>query len=85
MTPIDLTTNTPGSPIPVGFQPIAVAITPDGKTAYVTNDHIFNGTVTPIDVATNTPVPPSPLALDQSESRSLPLVAEFATYTVVVG
>jgi YVTN family beta-propeller protein len=40
-----------------GFsQPSAVAVTPDGKTAYVTNSG--SGTVTPITVATNTPGSP---------------------------
>ncbi len=35
VTPIDTATNTPGTPIPVGTTPTAVAITPDGTTAYV--------------------------------------------------
>ncbi|MFI5053447.1 MAG: hypothetical protein ACHQDE_03720 [Acidimicrobiia bacterium] len=52
VTPIDLTTNTPGVPIPVGKEPEEIAITPDGKTAYVAN--YSSGTVTPIDLATNT-------------------------------
>ena len=52
MTPIDLATNTPGAPITVGSTPFGIAITPDGKTAYVTN--AGDNTVTPIDVATNT-------------------------------
>ena len=47
-----MATNTPGTPIPVGTGPREVAITPDGATAYVTNDG--SGTVTPINVATNT-------------------------------
>ena len=37
MTPIDTATNTPGEPIEVGVRPRAIAITPDGKTAYVVN------------------------------------------------
>jgi YVTN family beta-propeller protein len=37
VTPIDLATNTPGTPIPVGSGPQEVAITPDDITAYVTN------------------------------------------------
>ena len=36
--------------------PIEIAITPDGKTAYVTNDG--SGTVTPIRTATNTALSP---------------------------
>jgi DNA-binding beta-propeller fold protein YncE len=49
VTPITVATNTAGAPIPVGYAG-DVAVTPDGKTAYVTG----NGTVTPITVATNT-------------------------------
>ena len=35
VTPIDLATNTVGSPIDVGDSPAAIAITPDAATAYV--------------------------------------------------
>src|SRR6516165_790053 len=45
VTPISLATNKPGKPIPVGRQPLYIAVTPDGKTAYVTNDTA--GTMTP--------------------------------------
>ena len=47
VTPIDTATGTAGSPITVGSNPIAVAITPDGSTAYVAN--LTGNTVTPID------------------------------------
>src|SRR3989440_300106 len=65
VTPITLGTNTPGTPITVGPQtcicagPIpfpGIAITPDGKTAYVANP--VSNTVTPIALATNTPGTP---------------------------
>jgi YVTN family beta-propeller protein len=65
VTPINLSTNRAGNLIKVsGKAPgnyfsglaFAVAITPDGKTAYVTNG--ASGTVTPIDVATNMPGKP---------------------------
>src|SRR6267378_8287407 len=61
VTPITLGTNTPGTPIRVGeeFNPQSsassypgIAITPDGKTAYVANQ--VSNTVTPISLATNT-------------------------------
>lgn len=52
VTPIDTTTNTPGSSFSVGGSPFEIAITPDGKTAYVTNSTTTN--VAPIDIATNT-------------------------------
>jgi YVTN family beta-propeller protein len=45
-------TNTAGPSIPVGKGPVAIAITPDDKTAYVVNTE--PGTVTPIATATNT-------------------------------
>jgi YVTN family beta-propeller protein len=50
-TPIPVCTNTPGKPIPVVDGPVAIAITPDGRTAYVANENA--GTVTPIDTRTN--------------------------------
>jgi len=46
----------PGQPIPVGREPLAIAITPDGRTAYVVS--FTSGTVTPINTATNTPERP---------------------------
>jgi YVTN family beta-propeller protein len=41
-----------GFPIPVGRRPRGVAVTPDGKHAYVT--HYSDGTVSIIDTASNT-------------------------------
>ena len=55
VTPIDTATNTPGPPIPIGRGPGLIAITPDGKTAYVTSDESI---VVPIDTATGTPGAP---------------------------
>ena len=60
VTPISTATNTPGPPIHVGL-PVAevIAITPDGKTVYVTH---YEGrpteTIVPISTATNTAGPP---------------------------
>ncbi len=56
VTPIDTATNTAGTPITVGTYPRVIAITPDGKTAYVVN--IDAGTVIPIATATNTAAAP---------------------------
>ena len=53
MTPVTTATNTPGKPIKIGAIPAAIAITPDGKTAYIADVH--PGTVTPVATATNTP------------------------------
>ncbi len=53
---IDATTDTIlGAPISVGRFPSEVAITPDGRRAYVTN--IDSNTVSVIDVASNTVMP----------------------------
>jgi YVTN family beta-propeller protein/autotransporter-associated beta strand protein len=52
---INTTTNVVvGSPIAVGSQPVAVAVTPDGKYVYVTNN--ASNTISVIDAATNTVV-----------------------------
>jgi YVTN family beta-propeller protein len=61
VTPIDLATNTPGKPIKVNGEPVAMAIAPDGKTAYVSCGATNSApaqTVTPVDLATNTPGKP---------------------------
>ena len=52
VTPVNIATGTAGTPITVGPMPTAIAITPDGKTAYVANDG--SNTVTPITIATGT-------------------------------
>jgi YVTN family beta-propeller protein len=56
VTPIRTATNTALTPITVGQDPRAFAITPDGTTIYVTNYQ--SGTVTPIRTATNTALTP---------------------------
>lgn len=57
VVPVDLATDTVGAPIPVGIDPISIAITPDGTTAYVVMGLDING-VYPINIATNTAGPP---------------------------
>ena len=52
VTPIDVATGRAGTPIQVEITARAMAITPDGKTAYVVNEDVGGGTVTPIDLAT---------------------------------
>jgi YVTN family beta-propeller protein len=64
VTPIDTLTNTDGTPIGVGSDPSAIAISPDGATAYVANRG--DGTVTPIDTATNTAGTPIGVGSDPS-------------------
>ena len=61
VTPIDLASNTAGKPIDVLGEPVAMAVTPDGRTAYVASGATNSGrgatsdqTVTPIDLTTDT-------------------------------
>jgi DNA-binding beta-propeller fold protein YncE len=49
VTPIATATNTVGTPIKVGCEPLSAAFTPDGRTLYVGGR---SGTVTPITIAT---------------------------------
>jgi YVTN family beta-propeller protein len=56
VVPIRTATNRALPPIPAGHDPIAVAITPDGDTAYVVNQN-NPGSVTPIRTATGTALP----------------------------
>ena len=51
MTPISTATGKAGKPIKVGQFPEAIAITPNSKTAYVSNN--ISGTVTPINTPNN--------------------------------
>ena len=51
---IDTATNTVVATVTVGTGPVGVAVTPDGKHAYVTN--VVPNTVSVIDTATNTVV-----------------------------
>jgi YVTN family beta-propeller protein len=58
VTPISTAINKAGKPITVGGNPAAIAITPDGKTAYVALDNStsrgdFPGQVIPISTVTN--------------------------------
>ena len=53
VTPIQVCTNVAGKPIPVGNAPVRIAITPDGRTAYVVNQDSNN--VTPISTRTDKP------------------------------
>jgi YVTN family beta-propeller protein len=65
--PISTATNTAGKPIRTGAGPEAIAITPDGKIAYVVNNGYDTvDTVTPISTVTNTPGKPIKVALGAS-------------------
>jgi len=84
VTPITVATNTLGTPIRVGDGPQNIAITPDGKTAYVTH---YGGAVTPITLATNTVGTPVrgfsyPDAIAMTPDGRTAYVANWATGTV---
>ena len=59
VTPVDTGTNVSGGAITVGSNPYAIAITPDGRTAYVADFAASNttspSTVTPISLVTGAP------------------------------
>jgi YVTN family beta-propeller protein len=71
VTPIDLTTNTPGKPITLTDPADAIAIPPDGKTAYVING-FPSRTVTRINIATNTAEKPINLSAEPEEIAMAP-------------
>lgn len=72
-------TNAVGTPIATGGAPVGIAITPNGATAFVTNDSFAN-TVTPIDTATNTAETPIPVG---STPDSIAITPNGATAYVV--
>jgi YVTN family beta-propeller protein len=78
VSPVDTTTNQAGTAIPVAQGPIAVAITPDGATAYVLSG-VPSEVVTPIDTATNAPGTPIPVA---DNSVALAITPDGATVYV---
>ncbi len=59
VVPVSVATGVAGRPIPVGRQPVALAVTPDGRILYVVNYR--SGTVTPISTATGMPGRPIPV------------------------
>jgi YVTN family beta-propeller protein len=83
VTPIDIATNTPGPPITVGSDPYGIAITPNGQTAYVTNEG--DDTVTPIDIATNTPGSAIIIGLSPQAIAITPDQAPAAAFNVTPG
>jgi DNA-binding beta-propeller fold protein YncE len=58
VTPVSVSTGTPGVPIRVGNEPQALVVTPDGRTLYVAN--ITATAVVPVSTATNTLGTPIP-------------------------
>lgn len=86
---IDTNSNTVvGNPIPVGFFPSAIAITPDEKFAYVTS--ILFNTVSVIDTSSNTvvgnpiPVGKNPQAIAITPDGQFAYVANRDDFTVSI-
>lgn len=67
--PVRTSTLAIGRPVYAGFYPNAIAITPDGKTAYISNG---DTTVTPINTVTNLPEAPIKVALGPGDIAITP-------------
>jgi len=80
--PINLATNKPGKPIKISGPAVGIAITPDGKTAYVTG--YSSGTVTPIDLATNTAAKPIKVS-DKPGAMAIAITPDGTTAYVASG
>ena len=85
VTPIGLQARRAGKPIKVGSNPEAIAVTPDGKTAFVAN--YGSNTVTPIDTATRKAGPPiavgkQPTAIAITPNGRTAYVANYGSDTV---
>ena len=65
VVPVNLTTGSVGSSIPVGAGPLNIAITPDGQKAYVVS--VSSTDLTPINLVTNTPLPSLALSAAPSD------------------
>jgi len=56
VTPVNISAGTVGRRIKAGKDAVAIAVTPDGKTAYVAN--FYSGTITPVDLTRGVAEPP---------------------------
>ena len=85
VTPVNLASRKAGKAIPVGTDPQAIVVTPNGRTVYVANGG--SGTVTPIEVATGRAGPPirvgtDPVALAVTPNGRTVFVANQGSGTV---
>jgi YVTN family beta-propeller protein len=85
VTPISLATRRAGKPIKVGANPEGIAVTPNGRTAYVAN--YGSNTVTPIDTATRQAGQPisvggRPFAIAVTPNGRTAYVANYGSGTV---
>ena len=81
VVPINLVTGSPEPGIAVGAEPMAIAITPNGKEAYVANSG--SDTVTPINLVTRVPGPPIQVGLGPSSIAIAP--DGLTAYVTVAG
>jgi YVTN family beta-propeller protein len=78
VTPVDLATRRHEAPIAVGSDPVAITLTPGGRTGFVVNRG--SDSVTPIDVARRAALSPIPVG---SEPDAIALTADGRTAFVV--
>ena len=84
MTPISTATDTAGPPIPAGYAPDALAVTPSGQVVYVVDGN--SDEVTPIVTATGRPGPAvtvgySPVAVETSGATAYVVSSIAGTVT----
>src|SRR5262249_56731830 len=80
-----LTTNRPGKPIRAGMEPVGIAVTQDGKTAYVVGFQGGIATVLPVSTATNTPGKPIHLPRAAGCTCSIAITPDGTTAYVTGG
>src|SRR6516162_2161782 len=88
MTPVATATNTPGKPIKIGAIPTAIAITPDGKTAYILDIPAYGRgrtRVIPVATATNTPGKPIKISDIVGLSAAIAITPDGKTAYAVTG
>jgi PKD repeat protein len=89
VTPIDVATRTAGTPIPAGHRPAAIAITPDGATAFIGSSSFFAAdaqtVIVPIDLTTRTPGPPITVGNNPNAVAITPDQAPVAGLSVTPG
>jgi DNA-binding beta-propeller fold protein YncE len=72
LTPINMATGTPGTPIRLSHGASDIAITPDGKTIYVKAGDGHRGYVTPVSTATGIPGQAIPVSAGAGTMRITP-------------
>ena len=82
---IDTTTDTVATTITVGSLPVGVAVSPDGSTAYVTNNNDNSVSVITLTVSPTPPPPPAPAPtltqVDVTSSNATSVFGQPVTFT----